>query len=368
METQFFSLEEIFGGDLPDNKSGQEEKEPSVKDVDVNKQDVVDDEVTKNPEDNQGVQVDDKQVVEETEPVEANEEPTPQEPVEVDNEYYKKISDLISIGVLPEVEGIEDEEGNVIPLHEVDWDEDTFKEFVNSAISDKIEEEKKKELDSLSPIAKKLVEVDRQGGDISKLLDTYTNVVEPYLSLNLDDEQNQVYLVKSVYGATGLSEDEINVLISKYKESGDLRAKAEEARKRIEERYEQMVEQEKQLAEQRKKEEEKRYKEFSEKAKKAVEKLPVSDGVKKEVVNIVTNKKIDDIFESVKKDPEKIADLIAFALDKEKYLQDYGLKASKNAIKKVYKRIKIAPKSGGTKKPSTPVKGKAKNEFDLNEL
>ena len=136
------------------------------------------------PEPTEEVKPQETEPKKEEKPKEVKEEPTPtkqEKVVEQESQesvlYKGVINDLIKEGLLSEIGGIEDENGEVIPLENVEFDKEVF----YSIIANGIEEikakaaENKVSLEGVSDFTKRIIDIDKQGGDVRAALDTYNN-------------------------------------------------------------------------------------------------------------------------------------------------------------------------------------------------
>ena len=156
------------------------------------------------PEPTEEVKPQETEPKKEEKPKEVKEEPAPakqEKVVEQESQesvlYKGVINDLIKEGLLSEIGGIEDENGEVIPLENVEFDKDVF----YSILANGIEEikakaaENKVSLEGVSDFTKRIIDIDKQGGDVRAALDTYNNFKNPIESLNLDNVNDQIKVV-----------------------------------------------------------------------------------------------------------------------------------------------------------------------------
>lgn len=106
--------------------------------------------------------------------------------------------------------------------------EDGFALAIQNTVEKKVEEKFQERLSGLSERTIKLIEIEENGGDISDIIQ---NSLVDYNSIDLEDEDNQQMIIEELYELKGLDSEEIEEIITKYRDTGKLEAKALEAQK-----------------------------------------------------------------------------------------------------------------------------------------
>lgn len=223
----------------------------------------------------------------------------------------------------------EDSEGNEVerPIDEVVLDEATFKQLVQSELNN-IKEDANKDkisLKGISNFARDLVEIDRNGGNISELLKVKETYSDPLLDLDLTEEVDQMKAIYLRMMAGGNDEDTTNRLIASYKSEGILESKALQAKAELDEAVKQQVEQAKVQASEQAKATEELLKSYKKEIKNSLDRYELNDNTKSKIVSLATKRTDDGRFEMDKRykeyreNPDSAADLALFLLDKEEY-------------------------------------------------
>jgi tetratricopeptide (TPR) repeat protein len=302
---------------------------------------------------------------------EPNEEPT----ANSDGFYKEALLKLMESGVLPKTDAFVDDEGNEIPLDEVDIDKDTFADIVKNYIEELKEKAKDESLSGVSDITKKIIEIDKAGGDVTKVLELYDKVMSPLEKMDIATEDGQIQAIYMLNKAKGMSEDDIANLIDAYKQKGILEEKAIESKDAISKAFEQLMEDEKKRAEQQKQEFEKTIKQYRKSLREKLKERGLGSRVIDTIVSMATDfdesgrTKIDEMFDTKKMNPEEAAELYHFLVDKEGYLKNKLSETVNKEKLNVMKKLRLSKKSN-SKKNVDGFKKKDKHviEFDISKL
>lgn len=295
-----------------------------------------------------------------------------------DTHYYKELAkELIASGVWEEIDAFESEDGE-IPFEDAEIDKNTFIELQQYNIQRIKEsaEQDKIDVSGVSEFGKKLIEIERNGGNVSDLVNLYQEVKNPIERLDLTKESDQSLAVYYKFAARGLKEDEIVEIIKGYKSSGTLSDKAHQSVNELNQAFDAKVEQERQAAEYRKMQEVESLKKYRKELGESLKKFEINSNYRRTLIDVATTQvnggrfKVDELYEETIKDPQKAADLIMFLTNKEDYLKAALDETLTETKKTMFKIRGIIPK--GKTSPITSTerkeKGNDKTFLDLESL
>jgi hypothetical protein len=225
----------------------------------------------------------------------------------------------------------EDEEGNEIetPIEDVVIDEKLFREIVQSKM-DSIKEEASKDkisVKGVSEFAKKLVEIDRNGGDISELIKVKETYADPLDSIDITTEEGQIQAVYLRMLAGGQDEDTIRRLIESYKREGNLEDIANKATQELRAAIDQQIENARIASENQKNQRKELIKQYKKEIRNNLEPFQLNDNIKNKIVTLATKEdengrfEMDRLYYQLRENPEKAARLALFLLDEEEYVK-----------------------------------------------
>ncbi len=296
-----------------------------------------------------------------------------------DEPVVKSGSDLIDMllqgGILSEDLVLEDEEGNEIPITEADLDEEETIGLINKVIEERVSSElaDKVSTKGISDFTKKLIEIEKNGGNVQQALETYNTYKSPMDEIDISDKDGQVDAIYLTLSAKGLSDDDITSLIETYDTNGELEERAKKAKKDLDIAFEKQMEKINQEAIDRKNE----YKDFVKKYSEDIKKeISGSFQLRPELVNKlvdISSKEgndgrfeMDKIYQDIRRDPKRSAALTLFLLDKEEYDRQVSSKKVDETNKKTFAKFKLTRGGGDTVKPT--LKKKRRGETDLSEF
>lgn len=354
-----FLSDEQGGGDTVVDKSKVEPDETPTEDVIVEDKTVDVDDKSVDREKDKSVEIVDKS--KETKTVE-----TPDIDDLIDNkvDYKTVFKTLVSKGLLDDIEAIEDEEGNEIPIDEVEFSEDLLTEIIQSKI-EQVQEQassNKVSVEGISDFTKKLIEIEKNGGDVRTALESYTKYKQPLDDLDLTREEDQERVMIMKYQAKGLEEKEIKSLIKGLKNEGLLEDEAVKAETEIKTAFEQQLEHIKQQSEERKRKAQEALKLYKKDLSKQIsEKFKVSDTYKRKLVEVATKQTeegypLDNLYKEWRNNPDKAAELSLFLFDRDEYIKQITKDIEKEVNIKTFKKFRYIPKG----KSNIDIKGKEK--------
>lgn len=257
----------------------------------------------------------------------------------------EKLSGKGLIGNINDIELMVDDKP--IDLSEIK-NEDDLVDILEGLIKTRDEDMMKDKVDTsgMSDLMKRLMEVDRAGGNTSMLIETYQKLQAPVDGVDLDTKQGQLSVIYHYYKMKGLSDEDIKDNIEMMEAKGDdfIEAKANKFNSVIKEEMDKRIEEEKENAEKRKAEMVEQMKSYKKNIKESIKKsYQVKDGIVAKAVDFVTkpvnkrgNTAIDMAYMEAIKNPEKAADLIMFLMNKEEFLKQktnkVGMETKKSVI------------------------------------
>lgn len=304
---------------------------------------------------------------------EIDDEPKDDEPKEVvvsreANFYKETLKNLYGEDL---VITVEDEDGDKeVSVDDIDIDSETFKQIVEGRKEIEKQEllEGKIDAKGVSELVKNIIEIEKNGGNITEVLEAKQAYIDPLTDLDLtkvSDQKQAVYLRSK---AKGMADEDISAIIRGYESEGVLEAKAKSAKSELKESVDKFVEMKRQEAEDYKKkvaEGNKVYKKnFKEKLSDIFE---LNDKVKDRLVDFATkvddkgNYEIDKLYTELTKDPEKMAKLALFIYDEDEFLEQISRGKVRETQLKTARTVKITGtkiKPAGNKAPEKKERGR----------
>lgn len=269
----------------------------------------------------------------------------------------------------------EDENGNEVEVSIKDaiLTEDYFNQLVAAKQASIKEEaaEGKISTKGLSKYALDLVEIDRNGGDISKLIQAKESYTDPLDQLDLDNEQDQATAVYLRMVAAGQDEDTIQRLIASYKQEGILEEKARVAEQELRAALDAQVEQAKQLAQQETDNRKQLIKSYKKEIRTNLDGYQLNDNIKNKIVKLATAQddngrfEMDKLYRQHRENPKDAADLALFLLDKEEFINQVTNQATEDTKLKTAKTLKIVKTSPSSGAPLANTSGVQSSGDDI---
>ena len=270
--------------------------------------------------------------------------------------YKKALKDTWGSDAISTIVQIIDGEEVEVSIDDIDLDEETFK-LINQAKIDELKEEAVKDKissEGVSDFTKKLIEIDKNGGDVKELLQIRSNFLDPLEGLDtsvVEDQREIVYLRNM---AAGLDEDSTLRLIKSYEEEGTLSDVAEDSYNKLREAIDKKLEDEVRISQENKKKAEDNFKKYAADLKTELKKFELKDAAKKKIVDFATTIKdngklaIDEVYNEWRMNPEKSSMLALFMLDEEEFISQLTSKAVRETQLNAAKKLKIIPKSNSS--------------------
>lgn len=267
--------------------------------------------------------------------------------------------------IVQEVDGEEVE----VSIDDMDIDEEMFQTIIQSKIEQEKENAGKNKIstEGMSDFAISLIEIDKNGGDISELLEMKRAYSDPLdnLDISTPNGQKQAIYLRKKASDPNQDDDEIILLIDAYEKKGILEEKAEIAERELRGAFEMQVEARKRAAIETQEARGKMLDDYKKDLKSQVSnQFALNDNVIKKLVSIATKSDDDGRFEldsrysEYRRDPQKAARLALFLLDEEEYIKQVSSKEVNNEkIKSAKLKLRTKASSGaemGANKKGSP--------------
>ena len=265
----------------------------------------------------------------------------------------------------------EDEEGNEVEVSfdELELNEELFTEIVNSKISEIKEASKDKiSTESMSEFTKTLINIEKDGGNVQQALDLYNSYQNPLDSIDLDTEAGQEEAIYLRLKGENYADNDIDDLIDTYKSKEVLKQKAFVAKEELEAAVSDNLKSIAEQAKQSKAKQVEALKKYKTDLKEELSSFKIKDSFKNKILEAATKKdkdnnyELDNIYNSVRRDPKMIAELALFLLDKETYIKEMTKEAVTAEKKSTIRKVRLVP----TKAKATSAKEKKGKDGDDN--
>lgn len=299
--------------------------------------------------------------------------PTPV--VEKNNVYSGMVETLIEKGEWKDFHVQFDEDSEPILISELeDIDKETFEQLLSTQ-----KEEREKEIESkyislegVDDITKQIIEIKRQGGDITQVLEAHSRIKNPLDNVDLDNESHMKELVGYKLMAQYNNDiDVVNLKLSGIIKEGNLDIEARKVYEEIESNYKGFLDQELNKVKEEQQQTEKLRKEFRKNISEAFKTYGLNDADYKTLVDSASKYKedgtteIDNLFKEAKNDPERFSKLVMFLknpkLFEDKYSTKIRNKANLDAVKKI---VRVRPETSSQEVKQRPKKDIFDKLFD----
>ena len=270
-------------------------------------------------------------------------------------DYKSIVQELVEGGIWEPIGAFDTEDGE-IAFEDMNIDKDTF-----VALMKHNQEELKEKLTSnsvsiegVSDFTKKLISIEKHGGNVQKALQAYQTIKEPLETIDINDTKGQRAICYLRLQQNGITGEEATDLIDSYEIKGILEDKAIAFKSQLDEAFNNWVSQQEQAAidEDRKyKESLKTYKASLNEVFKSSQEFKISETHRKKLLDIATKERedglfeLDDLIDNHRRNPVDAAELLLFITDKESFIKAKAQKLLDEQNKKVFKTINIIPKS-----------------------
>lgn len=293
-----------------------------------------------------------------------------------DTNYKSILSELIAEGILPGIEAFETEEGEV-PFEEMDIDKETLLALIKQNQEDLKEELKSTSVDvnGISDFTKKLINIEKHGGNVQQALTTYQQVKHPIETLDLNDVAGQKAMCYLRFQAQGIEDSIAKDLINAYEMKGVLEDKALESKEQLDNAFIQSIAQQEELAIEQEKQYKAALKTYRATLDNVFKDQDISDTHRKKLLDVATKQteegdfELDILIDNFRKNPIDAADLIMFVTNKDEFIKKKSEAMVKEERIKTMKKISVITK-GKSSSLAVPEAGTKRDPYllDLNKL
>lgn len=254
-----------------------------------------------------------------------------------------------------EVDGEEKE----FTLEDINVDKETFADILKSKI-DEIKESanrNKISVEGTSDYLQKLIEVEKNGGDISGLLQMKQQLSDPLDGLDLDNPEDQREIIFLRGSASGQDQADLIRLIKAYEEDGILEEKAQQAYTTLRTAIDAKLNQAVMQADLDKRAKEEEFKVFKKSVKENLNQFQLNDKVKSKLVDLATKVdengqlELDIRYKEFSRDPEKAARIALMLFDEEEFIKQVTSKEVTAKQLDNARKLKIIPRSSSIQEP-----------------
>ena len=270
-------------------------------------------------------------------------------------EYAKKLKELVSLGLVDDMEISIGEGDDEKKVHLSDFDEVDEGSF--TSLLTQIKEAKEKDLkekyiskEGLDERTQKYIELKKAGGDISKLIEQEVRYISPLSTYDLDNESHQEELIRKDPLNRHLHPKVMDAQIQAFKEDMCLDIESKKVYDRIQGEFNDYVETKKQEQIVLIEEEKKQDKEFRKGLNEELKHLIKDEGVQKLILDNSTKRdqngltNVDQLYYDAQRDPKKFAKIAFLLNNEEAFLKSVGAKvAIKELAKTTSTILKINP-------------------------
>jgi len=211
----------------------------------------------------------------------------------------------------------------------------------------------KVEAEGISDFTKKLIEIEKNGGNVVEALKVYQTIQNPLQSIDISEEKGQIQVLRMYHEARGEDEDTIDTIIAGYKAKGVLDEKAEKTKIILEEAASKRLEAINQQAIDNENARKQAIVEYKKNLKEELKQYEINETFTKKILDAATKEgndkryEIDNIYNEKRRNPKEAAELAFFLFNKEEYLKQ----KTKEAVTKV--KVNTATKFKFTKGANT---------------
>ena len=291
-------------------------------------------------------------------------------------DFKQVINSLVENKIFEGFDTIETEEGE-ISFDDFEVDENTFVDIIKSKLDEIKETAASNTTKGLSDFTKSLLEIEKNGGNVSQALETYQNFQNPLESFDLSDEIDQQKVIFMKYHQVmGMEKDVVMDLIEGFLNKGKLEDEAIKADTEIRNAVSKQLDA---INEQAKKDKEKKkenLKVYRDKLRENLNSFDINDNYKRKILDLATkeddngNFQLDSVYYEIRNNPEKAASLILFLTDPEEYNKQITNKEVRNTQLDTFKKLKLVKRGSDNIKIQSKDKKPVNNKdlIDIEEI
>lgn len=291
-------------------------------------------------------------------------------------DFKQVINSLVENKIFEGFDTIETEDGE-ISFEDFEVDENTFVDIIKSKLDEIKETAASNTTKGLSDFTKHLLEIEKNGGNVSQALETYQNYQNPLEGFDLSDEIDQQKVIFMKYHQVmGMEKDVVMDLIEGFVNKGKLEDEAIKADTEIRNAVSKQLEA---INEQAKKDKDKKkenLKIYRDKLRENLNSFDINDNYKRKILDLATkedesgNFQLDSVYYEIRNNPEKAASLILFLTDPEEYNKQITNKEVRNTQLDTFKKLKLVKRGGDNIKIQSKDKKPINNKdlIDIEEI
>ena len=291
-------------------------------------------------------------------------------------DFKQVINSLVENKIFEGFDTIETEDGE-ISFDDFEVDENTFVDIIKSKLDEIKETVASNTTKGLSDFTKHLLEIEKNGGNVSQALETYQNYQNPLESFDLSDEIDQQKVIFMKYHQVmGMEKDVVMDLIEGFVNKGKLEDEAIKADTEIRNAVSKQLDA---INEQAKKDKEKKkenLKVYRDKLRENLNSFDINDNYKRKILDLATkeddngNFQLDSVYYEIRNNPEKAASLILFLTDPEEYNKQITNKEVRNTQLDTFKKLKLVKRGSDNIKIQSKDKKPVNNKdlIDIEEI
>jgi hypothetical protein len=268
-----------------------------------------------------------------------------------------------------------DYKGEETPISEIeDLDEDTFFEIIKAQ-----KEENEKDISSnyinkseLDEISLEVIEISKNGGDISNVLKIKEQFINPLESYDLNEEDHQEELVRQMYSMENkaLSSKQIDSLIQSDKVDLELETKATNFANKLKDSFKETLRQQKQATYDNKQKQEDDTKKLKKDLREEFKNLGYDKpAFTSPLIDKATSKEgFDQEIKSLREDPKMLAEFLIWKSNPEEYRKNIASKEIKKEQVGTARKLNLLRKESGSSSKSSSKKEPAKEDKTEEEF
>lgn len=269
-----------------------------------------------------------------------------------------------------------DIEGEEVQLSELkDIDEETFLQIQEAQENLKEEANKEKFIpkEGLNEISLKLIELQKNGGDISEAFQVYNDYVNPLEGLDLSNEKVQEGLVRRSLSKKVDDPEIVEMTIAKYKKDLVLDQKAQDVVSFTNDAFDKYIEQKNTEAATQKQEETKAHKEYLKNLQEEYKSVDIKPEIKKQILELADkNEKGEyralDVAREQLQDPKLAQELLFFLNNRDAFKKSIGSKVKSKTNIDTMKKVSLVPNKQKKQTTSTKKEEDHSGGFDFQEI
>lgn len=291
----------------------------------------------------------------------------------VSSNYKEMLSELIEQGIIPAIDAFETEEGDV-PFDQMDIDKEMFLSLIKQNQQDIKDSFKESTIDvnGISEFTKKLISIEKHGGNVQQALETYQQVKHPMDSIDLTDVRGQKAMCYLRLQAQGIDDKMAKDLIQSFELQGVLEDRAIESKEQLDNAFSESIARQEEQAIKEEQEYKAALKIYRATLDNVFKDQQLSDTHRRKLLDIATKQnergdfELDNLIENFRKNPIDAADLILFVTNKDEFIKTKSQALIKQEHINTLRKVNVIRK--GTNTLTVPEKTATNHDPHLLDL